>query len=170
LETWKPVVGYEGLYEVSDRGNVRSMGRITAGRRLRGRTLRPGRWKGGHLFVVLWKDGQARNRAVHSLVAEAFLGPRPEGHEVCHTDGDSTNNRPENLRYDTRKGNVADMVKHGRLVRGSRHPNAKLTEADVVEIRRAYADRRSTQAELAARYGVSQNVISRIVRWRMWAG
>lgn len=115
-ETWRPVVGYEGYYEVSERGRVRSMTRLdNHGRRKVGRVLRAGVAGNGYLLVSLWRDGIAASRTVHSLVAEAFIGPRPEGMDVCHADGDRLNPVATNLRYDTRSANLADAREHGTL-------------------------------------------------------
>ncbi|ACI12645.1 HNH endonuclease [Mycobacterium phage Ramsey] len=115
-EEWRPVVGFEGLYEVSNLGRVRSLdhfarGRSGSKRLIRGRVLRPAPRTSGHLTVALGRNGGSKD--VHTLVATAFIGPRPEGMECCHQDGDPTNNRVENLRWDTRSANRLDSVRHG---------------------------------------------------------
>ncbi|ORC02701.1 hypothetical protein B1T48_16980 [Mycobacterium persicum] len=119
FEQWRPVVGYEGLYEVSDVGRVRSLARTVlhphSGRyTLCGRILSPHPDGCGYLKVRLHRDGQGRTRKVHQLVLEAFVGPRPAGLECCHADDDKTNNRLSNLRYDTRSANMLDQVRNGR--------------------------------------------------------
>ena len=118
VEQWKPVSGYEGIYEVSSHGRVRSVDReITdsrgQARRIKGKVRRTPLDKYGYPTVDLWKQGKGQTRTVHSLVTEAFIGPRPEGMEVCHSDGDGTNNRLENLRYGTHSENMLDRVRHG---------------------------------------------------------
>jgi hypothetical protein len=119
-ENWLPVVGWEGLYEVSDQGRVRSLDRLTErnGRpyRLRGRVLKPHRTPPmGYLAVTLYADGNVRKARVHVLVAESFIGNRPENATmVCHNDGDHDNNRPSNLRWGNQFGNMRDMSQHGR--------------------------------------------------------
>jgi hypothetical protein len=121
-ESWRAVPGYEGLYEVSDHGRVRSLDRvvITAnGKRLpvRGRVLRPSQrpnaGRGTYRNAILSQDGQTRNFKVHVLVMSAFVGPRPPGMVVCHDNGDGTDNRLANLRYDTPAANMADARRHG---------------------------------------------------------
>ena len=107
-EIWKPVPGHVG-YEVSSLGRVRSVDRYIAMRK-KGRVLSPGRSSNGYLSVIL--AGRA-SRTVHSLVAEAFIGPRPVGREVCHVDGDRGNAKAVNLRYGTPKENGQDRVRHG---------------------------------------------------------
>lgn len=119
-EEWRPVVGYEGAYEVSDMGRVRSLDRpIPHGRYpgktriMRGRVLRPA-LSAGYPHVNLSVSGVGRAAKIHWLVAAAFIGPRPDGALVCHRNGDSTDNRVENLRYGTYSENLNDMIRHGR--------------------------------------------------------
>ncbi|MDK7147208.1 NUMOD4 motif-containing HNH endonuclease [Corynebacterium kroppenstedtii] len=117
-ERWRPVVDYEGIYEVSDQGRVRSLDRIITQhdgmkRPMRGRILRQQVRDDGHTQVVMKYMGVAATRKVHRLVAMAFLGPCPEGMEVCHNNGNPADNRLSNLRYGTRSENMYDRVKHG---------------------------------------------------------
>lgn len=106
-ETWRPVAGCPG-YEVSDRGRVLSdKGRSP--RFIRGTVNR-----GGYCTVFLRVDGGQVARLLHGLVAEAFIGPRAEGMEVRHLDGDPLNNAAENLTYGTHAENMQDRVRHGR--------------------------------------------------------
>ena len=122
-EEWRAIPGYEGLYEVSSEGRVRSLDRVISctrsdsagpfGRDLQGRELKQSTDRTGRLSVNLSRNGRARKRRVHTLVAEAFVGPRPEGLEVCHGDGDPSNNRVSNLRYGTASENWADRKLHG---------------------------------------------------------
>jgi hypothetical protein len=120
-EAWRPIPGFEGLYEVSDVGRVRSVDRVLTyadGRRRRYPEciLRPAPGSHGYLSVVLCRDGKQRSHCVHALVALAFVGPRPdgpEGDEIRHRDGDHLNNRPGNLAYGTRRENADDAVQHG---------------------------------------------------------
>lgn len=107
-------------------------------------------------------------RTIHQLVAEAFIGPRPEGLETCHNDGDPTNNHVGNLRYATHAENAADMVKHGTQAKGEMHGHAKLTEPDVLEIKRLLREGRLMSREIAERYGVSATAIAQIKRGKNW--
>ncbi len=114
-ERWLPVVGFEGFYEVSNLGRVRSIDRIIQYsnghvRSARGRDLHA--YKMGekdHLFVTL----RGRKKAVHRLVLSAFVGPCPDGMECCHDDGDPTNNAVSNLYWGTRSQNMRDRFRHG---------------------------------------------------------
>lgn len=114
-ESWLPVIGHEGLYEVSDQGRVRSIPRSDRmGRSVKGGLLSRQTLNGGHLLVRLHRDGVITMKLVHHAVLEAFVGPRPEGMEGCHfPDRDPANNRLENLRWDTRSSNHLDRRAHG---------------------------------------------------------
>jgi hypothetical protein len=112
---WRPVAGYEGLYEVSDDGQVRSLprpGRLLVNRSYGGRVVMPGLSR-GYKLIGLSRDGERRNARIHVLVAGAFLGPRPDGMDVCHNDGNKANNAAVNLRYGSRSENSLDKRRHG---------------------------------------------------------
>lgn len=112
IEQWRDVPGFEGQYQVSDQGRVRSLdhrvrlftrwGAETT-RLSPGRVLRPGRKGDGHLTVAI---GKGNSRQVHQLVMEAFGGPCPDRHEVLHLNHTPTDNRFTNLRYGTRGENL----------------------------------------------------------------
>ncbi|WP_414021392.1 NUMOD4 motif-containing HNH endonuclease [Microbacterium aurugineum] len=125
-ERWCPVPGYEGLYEVSDQGRVRSLDRIgLAGQRLTGRTLRPQRnSKSGHVVVALYRDGRKSFRKVHQVVAEAFIGPRPLGALTRHLNDVADDNRAVNLAYGTHADNLADARRNGRQPPAAPHGTA----------------------------------------------
>jgi len=112
-EQWLPVFGFEDLYEVSDLGRVKSLGRpyCNGVRSFPPLILRPGPSNYGHLSVVLMPG--RKTHMVHRLVLEAFVSPRPPGMDTCHRDGDPTNNRLDNLRWGTRSENIRDAVRHG---------------------------------------------------------
>lgn len=122
-ERWLPVVGYEGLYEVSDHGRARSLDRLTPQVikgtptlcRYRGRILTIPTPKGAlrDMRVNLYRNGQATRRSIHALVLEAFVGPRPDGLWALHWDDNHQNNRLENLRWGTPRDNVRDSVRNG---------------------------------------------------------
>jgi hypothetical protein len=160
-EVWRPVVGWEGLYEVSDLGRVKCLPRKwvpTA------RLLRIVHSPGKYPQVGLCSPKRNLTRMVHQLVAEAFLGPCPQTMEVCHNDGDRANNRLENLRYDTRKANHADKRVHGTLRIGDNCPVSKLTAEQVLAIRASDLP----PAQLAAQYAVTPSNITAIIRRKSW--
>lgn len=110
-EFWKPVVGYEGIYEVSTLGRVRRV-KAAQGTRV-GTVLAPIEGNHGYLSVHLHADRKRKLVRIHRLVAEAFHGVS-DLPLVRHLDGDPTNNRPENLAHGTSQENALDRVRHGR--------------------------------------------------------
>jgi hypothetical protein len=174
-ERWVPVVGFEGRYEVSDLGRVRSLDRkikCPTGRYGPRVVFRKGviisdvRASKGYRQVKMTKNGEGTTRKVHVLVAAAFIGPRPEGHHVCHIDGDKTNNRPSNLYYGTPKENKADCLARGTHAHGSRVWRAKLNDDAIRQIRAMAAS--MTQTAIAPLFGVDSSVICRIVNGKSW--
>lgn len=114
MTTWRPIPGWTGLYEASSDGQIRSLDRLTInGRRVKGRTLKSFPQPKGYQIVVLARDGGRFAFALHRLIAETFLGPKPDGMVTCHNDGDKNNNAAANLRYDTTSANELDKVAHG---------------------------------------------------------
>jgi hypothetical protein len=173
-ERWLPVVGYEGYYEVSDHGRVRSVERIVDGYRgknthlVRSRIMKPGRHqKGGHLLVYLSKLGKVKGFGVHTLVLTAFIGPCPPGLNCCRhfPDRNPENNHLDNLQWGTWKENSRDMDAHRTRCIGAANPSARLTEKQVREIRTSTL----TQTHLAKKYGVAQTTISAVRRGETWA-
>lgn len=124
---------------------------------------------GGYERVSITRDGVQHNAAVHRLVIEAFVGPRPSPmHEVAHGDGDRRNNRADNLRWVTRQGNVDDRHTHGTTACGESSGAAVLTAETVREIRTLHAASGSSYAELSRVYGTSYQNIMSIVKRRTW--
>ena len=121
-EVWLPVRGYEGLYEISDHGRVRSVARVVP-HRLKGkktipsRILKQGKGSHGYFTVSLWQGNKGRSYCVHTLVANAFIG-ETDGHRllVNHLDYDRTNNAVGNLEITTHGENMA----HGYRARRAR--------------------------------------------------
>lgn len=121
-EVWAPIPGWEGMYEVSDAGRVRSLTRMVnmpsgGQRQVIGRVLCQGTNTGGYPQVVLSRDSRSFTHLVHRIVLAAFVGPCPDGLEACHNDGDQTNNVPSNLRWDTHPENNRDRHRHGTYKR-----------------------------------------------------
>lgn len=113
-ERWLSVADWEGFYEVSDLGRVRSLPRWTASGWRGGRVLKPVMNGRGYQAVALSRPGLGTRRyLVHQMVAAAFIGPCPKGQEVCHGPNGSLDNRASQLRYDTRAGNIQDAVREG---------------------------------------------------------
>lgn len=176
-ENWRPVVGYEGLYNVSNDGRVQRQGKNKC-LKLRLNT-------GGYPYVTLSQQGKVTTITVHKLVASAFLGPRPANLVVNHKNGIKTDNRLSNLEYVTQKENIGHACELGLsskggnfrlskldpkfIPRGERRLNSKLTEEQVREIRNAFANSRTTFTALGNHFGVSRVTIRRIVKRELWA-
>jgi hypothetical protein len=173
MEEWRPVVGYEGLYEVSSLGRVRSLERqqFVGACGWRGSYVRT--WPSrimktklcrGYEQLTLSKDGSEKSLYVHGLVAAAFIGSRPEGFQVAHGDGSRLNNSLSNLRYASVIDNVGDRRLHGTMLPGMRNPSHALSDADVLFIRAS----NESGPQLAARFGVQHPTIYRIKNRKGW--
>lgn len=163
LEKWLPVVGFEGLYEVSNLGRVKSLGRYVKakqdGTQYRPeRILKPWIHRDGRHIVSLSKDSKRKHKRINILVAEAFIGERPEGYHVCHINGDYTDNRLINLRYDTVRENAIDCYRQGKKA-----PSGKLSIDEVLEIRRMYKTGKYTHKELGEKFNTAPTNISMII-------
>lgn len=169
MEKWNPVPGYDGSYEVSDLGNVRSLDRIlTDGHRRSGRRLRFNRHhKNEYLSVQLCRQQVDERMSVHRLVLEAFVGPAPPEHVAAHDNGDRADNRLVNLRWSTIADNHADKRRHGTLVHGERQWNSKLLAVQAVFIRNML-DAGCEQKPLAEAFGVARSAIGKIKTRAAW--
>ena len=164
-EMWRPVVGFDG-YEVSNMGRVRSWRSNNPNVLLPfPKIMRYHRTKGEfYLGVTLARNRKPFNRNMHVLVAEAWIGPRPDGMQVCHLNGDASDNRADNLRWDTPKANCADRNLHGTAIKGERVGIAKLTDLKVIEI---YLSLEETDT-LAEKYSMNRSCINDIRSRRTW--
>lgn len=166
--TWEPIPGWP-RYDINLYGVVKSadmhVRTKNGGLAIRkGRILKHVIKPNGYAYVTLTTARKRAQLTVHSLVARTFIGPRPVGMNVLHTDGDKTNNYWKNLRYATQAENHADTLIHGRRPRGAKHPAAALNEQDVKKIRTS----NKKGVELAAQYGVTAAHISSIRSRRVW--
>lgn len=160
-EIWNDVVGFEGLYAVSDLGRVRSLDRVVicggpngqlVRKHLRGRVLRPGPRPSGHLTVVL--GGVSRN--VHALVLESFVGPRPfPAAQARHLNGNEKDNRLANLAWGSRARNTSDRKWH----RGS--SIYKLTPHAAAQVK-ARLRSGAKQRDIAQEFGISRSTVTAI--------
>lgn len=169
-EQWRPVVQYEGLYEVSSWGRVRSLWFLNGSANLPRPVpvvLRTFIHKGGYPSLTLARGGIHKTECVHPLVLSAFRGPCPPGHIGGHRDGDPKNNLLTNLSWITRAENEEDKRRHGRMLIGSRNHQSKLTEKKARQIRLLHEQGVSGR-KLAEIFSVSDTLIGRIVKRRTW--
>lgn len=167
-EEWRAAIGYEGRYEVSSIGRVRSLPGMGRWGTRKGRVLRPGHNGKKYLIVHLCASSkESGTKQIHQLVAAAFLGPCPPGKQVNHKDAIKENNHFGNLEYMTSAENTEHAGAMGLHLRGSRAVRAKLEEADIPVIRQRLANGES-QRRIARDYHVSKNAISGIGKRRTW--
>lgn len=122
-ETWAPVIGYEGMYEVSDHGRVRSVGRMVTRKGTKpfwseGRVLKTTKNQCGHFKVNLWRGNKGRMFYIHRLMYEAFAGAIPEGYDVHHIDGNPQNNVLTNMRITTHAEHIGAHSRGKNLSEG----------------------------------------------------
>jgi hypothetical protein len=170
METWRDIEGYEGSYQVSDLGRVRSLDRKSAnGHKLKGMARKLTVDKDGYHVVGLTRDRVMKHLKVHRLVAQAFI-PNPDNKpEVNHINGFKTDNRASELEWCTTQGNTAHAIDSGlHDPIGASNGNAKLTEDDVQHIRWLAAEG-VKQSALAREWAVTQTNIRYIVSGRTWS-
>jgi hypothetical protein len=169
-EQWRPIPNYEGYYEASDRGRIRSLW-FTNGKISRWRlvplVLLPFTNDDGYQSLSLVKEKKTTEH-VHRLVLLAFKGQPPEGKIGGHRDGDPSNNQLTNLDWITYEENEADKKRHGRTLEGSRNHQAKLNEKSVVQMRKIHGRGNVSGAALASQFGVSTATASKILRREAW--
>jgi hypothetical protein len=179
-EEWRPIPGYEGVYEASSHGRIRRLDGVVLvyglhPRPHKGRILRAAQSRATlYLSVALSLAGKVESIPVHRLVAVAFLGaPQPGKNNVNHIDGTRTNNRAENLEWTSASENGKHAYRIGlqhvsgaALLYGEGSPRSKLTDADVRNIREFAAT--MSKAELARMFRVKQPTIDNVLRGFTW--
>lgn len=170
MPTYRDIEGFPG-YLVGDDGSI-----LTAWSRNAGAKHITDTWstrksypdKDGYPCIKLSQKGKKITHKVHHLVLKSFVGPHPDGMECCHENGIRSDCRLSNLRWDTRESNRADNLRHGTSTRGERNPRARLTESDVLAIRKEIESGK-TQAEIANVRGIPTPTVNNIKSGRAWA-
>ena len=171
-ELWLAVKGFEGLYEVSDLGRVRSLDRTTKtrgdGKRIsKGRVLKFKTDKYGYYCVCLRKNLKNHHKTVHRLIAEVFVENKENKPQVNHIDGNKLNNHYSNLEWCTTQENTEHAKVNGLICSGTRCHKAKLNWNIVNEIRRNYEGTK-TYKDLGIEYGVSPQTIRSLILGKTW--
>lgn len=165
-EIWKPVVGFEGLYDVSNLGYVRTLlvsNKVPVVPYTLSRIINDA----GYPVVSLYRNGKLHRRLIHRLVLQSFVGTCPAGKECAHLGGCRTNAKLDNLKWKYPKENCADRLLHGTHLVGAASPLAKLTKEQVIEVRELSNSK--PQHIIAKLFGVHQVTISRVIRKATYA-
>ena len=176
MEVWKDVVGYEGKYQVSNMGNVRSLdhlvkrnnGRLQSNK---GKLLRPAKDQCGYHRCAFSISGKLKTFKVHRLVAKSFLDGESENRfQVNHKNGIKTDNRAENLEWVSGSENCKHSFDTGlqKPKRGTLNGNSKLTEQDVKHIRHEHNALGVTFRSLSLGYKIDKKTIAQICRFGIW--
>lgn len=174
-EEWRSVPGYEGIYEASNKGRVRSLDRVIVqrhgiSRRFQGKILNPTIRSRSYKYqcVNLAKDTVHTFTPVHHVICLTFNGPKPFPEAVCrHLDDNSENNVPENLAWGTVLDNETDKDKNGRRPRGETHPNVYITEDQARHVL-ALSSGGMRQCEIRDATGMPKAMVQRIVSRTTW--
>jgi hypothetical protein len=172
-EIWKDIEGYEGYYQVSNKGRVMSLSREVvcnnSTRVIKERILNQViNKKLGYKYVMLSKDNKQKNHRVHRLVAQAFI-PNPESNpQVNHIDYDKTNNNASNLEWVSQSENMLHSYLNEQSPKGEKSHYSKLSQEDIKCIRNQYNIEKYTLDDLSIRYKCSKSNISLIVNNVTW--
>ena len=167
-ERWRPIGGYEGIYEGSDfgRGRRDPSSPYHPGKQIHGAVM-----KSGYRHVVLSRDKRQKSYRLCRIVAAAFFGPAQEGYQVNHKDGQKDNDSLSNLEYVTPAENARHAVATGltRPAFGIRNGASKLNESKVRAIRRRWSSGSHNYSDLASTYGVTEGCIGHVIRGSTWS-
>ncbi|MDB4302121.1 NUMOD4 domain-containing protein [bacterium] len=174
-EVWKDVEGYEGTYQVSNLGNVKSLDRNVIykdGKTVpyKGETKSKVIDKYGYEYVGLYLNQKHKQGMIHRLVAKAFIPNINNKPQINHIDGNKLNNKTENLEWVTNRENIDHAVKTGLLdkVTGENHYKSKLTNKDVLVIRKR-VENGETYQTIANDYGVVKSTIGFLINGKTWS-
>lgn len=175
FESWKDIEGYEGMYQVSNTGKVKSVKRTASLRKIHSRLVierlrKLAISKDGYIMVYLNKNGSVKGCYVHRLVGLAFLNNPDAKKEINHIDGNKTNNNITNLEWCTPSENMRHAFSTGLMFpnKGEDNGSCKLKVEDIVEIRKSYETGEFNQYQLADKFKVTQTQIYRIVHRKSW--
>lgn len=164
FEVWRDVIGYEGLDQVSNFGNVKSLGNEFSRKE---RILKPLVQSKGYINIVLQKDGKRKMVLMHRLVAEYFISNPDNKLQINHINGIKIDNRVENLEWVSHRENLDHAIENNLVLKGELNPTSKLKTADVLEIHKLLSFGITVDA-LSKKYKVSKETISGIKSRRYW--
>lgn len=158
-EEWRPIRSFYHLYEVSNFGRVRSL--------RYNKIMKPHTTHSGHQRVGIFEGGFRKQKYIHVLVIESFVGKRPEGLQCAHLDGNPKNNRINNLKWCTPKENMSHKKLHGTHQAGETAAYRKFSKAKILRIRKDHT-KGISDMEISFKYGVSRRHVNDIVKRRKW--
>lgn len=164
VEIWKDIEGYEGLYQISSFGSVKSFHKDKENGKLKWLNTH----RKGYYFVSLSIHGKNTYPKIHRLVALTFINNPEDKEQVNHIDGDKLNNNVNNLEWMTNQENRDHAVKHRLIARGETMHRSNLTETDIKNIRIRYKQEKISQEKLGKIYGVCQQSITNIINYKTW--
>lgn len=174
-ENWKDIKGFEGLYQVSDLGRIKSLARTRKNKNesvsiVKEIIKKPTPNPRGYSIIQLHKKSERKYFSVHRLVAEAFVPKIKHKHYVNHKNCIKGDNRAANLEWCTHKENIAHSWANGLsyVHRGENHCHSKLTDKDVIKIKSMLESKKYMQKEIAEKYKVSRSVICNIANGKIW--
>lgn len=161
-EIWKDIIGWNGLYQVSNLGRVKRIYLVSKKTKI----LKPSPFIGGYWIATLCNEGRAKKFYIHRLVAIAFI-PNPNNDpQVNHKDGNKKNNYWLNLEWNSSKKNIEHSYRFGLAKIGEKRTSSKLTDNQAKEIK--YLNPLLTYIEMSKIYGISISVISKIRNGKTW--
>ena len=175
MEEWKDIPGYEGYYQVSNKGRLRSLKRVV--KKSDGKTqtvperyMKPKPDKKGYSIVGVSKNANKKYLKLHRVVAQSFIPNTHNKPQVNHLDGNKQNNKVENLEWSTQKENNIHALREGLRIpqKGEEHSQAKLTAKEVILIRDIHEKGGRTQQCIADEFNVSRRLIGMIVKREVW--
>jgi predicted XRE-type DNA-binding protein len=169
-EIWRDIEGYEGLYQVSNLGRVKSLDRYRYdnGQFTKGGVLRYSLNHGGYAGVNLCKNGKRIRHTIHKLVATTFIRPSKKGEQINHKNGNKLKNEADNLEWVTSKENHKHRVNVLGKGRGESNGESVLTAEEVKEIKYLLDEGSLYQRQIADIYGVHRSTITCINRGKNW--
>ncbi len=172
-EIWKDVVGYEGLYQASNLGNIRSLTRFTKDKRydvkktLKGKLLKLTKREDGYLIITFRKNKTAKKFRVHRLICETFIENIENKPCVNHINGNKTDNSIKNLEWCTYKENMIHAFETGLSPSGEKHYISKLNNEQVLEIKQILK-KDYILKDIAKKYNVTHTCIIQIRKGKSW--
>ena len=169
-EIWKDIKGYEGLYQISNYGNLKSLPKLIFINRYTKIKILSDRIDGnGYKHVLLYKNKKSKSFKIHKLVTDHFIENKNNKKEINHKDGNKLNNYFQNLEWCTHSENIKHSFRIGTSDnKGENHPRNKLTDKIVINIKKLYKTGKYSHKKIALIYNVHRSTISYVLNKKIW--